>query len=161
MMMYRVLTGAEAPCLAKPMRELAEYHNRVAKSFSGCYPVIPVEKQLGELAEQIDAGKGRAEALFDGDEVVAFGAATFEGHYGNIDFLYVREDLRRKRHGHRLLKNMLAFLRANGVTLIDLKVVRGNPARRFYENHGFRPRTEVMTMRIPEPPEAVSEPDAF
>lgn len=149
-MIYRLLAAAEVPCLVKPMRELADYHNRVAKSFAGCYPVIPVEKQLGELAEQIEAKKGMAEAIFDGEDVVGFGAATFEGHYGNIDFLYIREELRRKRHGHRLLKNMLAFLRANGVTFIDLKVVRGNPARRFYENHGFRPRTEVMTMRIPD-----------
>lgn len=147
-LVYRLLPSGETGRIAGLLDELSAYHNRIAKTFTGVYPVIPAAIHLRELAEQVEKGLGRVEIVLDGDTPVGFAAATFEGGYGSIDYLYVREELRGRKIGAKLLRHMLAFLRENEVKFVDLQVVRGNRAKNFYKRHGFLTRSEVMSMTL-------------
>lgn len=147
-MEYRLLRKEEAPLLRQCMRELADYHNAVAASFAGMYPIIAVDEQLGHMAKEMEKDTVMVEAAVEGGEIVGFCMASHEAGYGEVDFLYLRERCRGEGAGKRLVEGALAFFRENGVRTIDVRVVTGNPAKEFYENLGFRLRSEVLTLEV-------------
>ena len=62
----------------------------------------------------------------------------FGGRLGIITDFYIDEDHRAKGIGSRVLKQMFAFARRNGLSAIELQVIKGNKiARRFYQKAGF------------------------
>lgn len=145
---YRLLRPEEMPLLTPLMRALSDYHNAIAETFAGIFPVRPREDQTRELGEQIAVDKGRVEITLENNEPIAFCAGTFEKNYGTIDFLYVREAMRGKGIGGRLLTGQLDYFREKGVTFVDLGVVRGNPAAEFYERHGFEFRSRIFSRKL-------------
>lgn len=75
---------------------------------------------------------------------------------GHITSLHVLPWLRGKGYGHLLMNHVLAEFRKRGFSAVTLWVLEQNlPARRFYEQYGFRldaatrpyPRTEVPEVR--------------
>lgn len=148
-MRLRVLNADEIVDLKGLFAELDAYHNAVAANFSGVYPLMPVDEAIGDAAERVRENRARVEALYDDDGgAVGFCGAQFHGENGEIDWLYVREDLRDQGWGGKLLDNALDYLRGKGVRLVDLFVVKGNPAKAFYESRGFEERVEVLTARF-------------
>lgn len=145
-MEYRLLRKEESPLLRKCMQELADYHNEVALSFAGKYPMIPVDEQLAHMAKEMEKDTVMVEAAVEEGEIVGFCMAAYEARYGEIDFLYLREPFRGEGAGKQLVEDALAFFRKNGVRTIDVRVVAGNPAKNFYENLGFHLRSEVLTL---------------
>lgn len=148
-MEIRALNADEVCILEKHLPELADYHNRVASSFSGVYPIVPPAEALRDTAKSIQEGSAHAEALFDDEGAVA-GYCVVHRHAetGDIDWLNVREDVRGEGWGRVLLERGLKYLRGNGVQLVDALVVRGNPAKEFYRELGFKTRMEVMSKRL-------------
>jgi GNAT superfamily N-acetyltransferase len=55
----------------------------------------------------------------------------------NLGFLYVMQEMQRRGIGTQVLRMLLARA-ANQSKAITLAVVKINPARQFYERHGFR-----------------------
>lgn len=149
MMESRILTADEMGVLRKHLDLLASYHNEVAEAFPGVYPIVPLDQALADSEEMVREGQARAEALFDDDgEVAGYCVVHRHGDTGDVDWIYVREDMREQGWGRKLLENGLAYLKENGVKLVDLEVVRGNPAKDFYHELGFDVRLEVMTKRL-------------
>ena len=75
---------------------------------------------------------------------------------GHITSLHVLPSLRGRGHGRLLMDHVLGEFRKRGYTAVTLWVLEQNlPARRFYEQYGFRldaatrryPRTEVPEVR--------------
>lgn len=142
----RSLPKEEVRTIEPLVRRLAEHHNAVAKSFAGLYPAAPVERQLAAAAEEVGAGRAVVEALYDGERMIGFGEASEEGGLGSIDLLYIDDAYRGRGCGGVMLDRLLAFLKEKEARLVDIKVVNGNPAKRLYTKHGFRVRSETMSI---------------
>ncbi len=97
----------------------------------------------------IDQGTARIDAVLEHGDIAGFGMASFSGKNGEIDFLYLRPHLRRQNLGAKLYARLLEFLRQNGVEFIDVKVVKGNPAVKFYQRHGFHTRSVTLSLPLP------------
>jgi GNAT superfamily N-acetyltransferase len=131
--------------------KLASYHNKVAASFSGRYPISSVAKQIRETEEDMAKNQALVEVVFRGDEPIGFAKGSFSDELGFIDWLYLEPSSRGMGLGGVLLKRIMAFFRKNRIHWVDIMVVAGNPARRFYEKHGFGPRLEMLSMALPHP----------
>jgi ribosomal protein S18 acetylase RimI-like enzyme len=78
------------------------------------------------------------------------------GQVGHITSLHVLPQLRGRGHGRALMAHVLAEFQRRGFTALTLWVLEENrPARRFYEQYGFRqdqgtrryPKTNVPEVR--------------
>lgn len=144
----RALSAEEIPSLAGMMRDLAEHHNKVSVSFSGAYPVIPIDEQLKHAVKEVEKNTALVEAVFYKGGMMGFGKASYDGDYGEIDFLYLAKELRGRGIGELLLNQLIDYLKEKAVKHIDLKVILGNPAKRFYKRNGFVVRSEIMSLRL-------------
>lgn len=148
-MQFRVLEPEEIATLKGPLTDLEAHHNEVAETFSGVYPIMPVDETIEDAMALVRENRARVEILLDDDgNIAGFSNAQHHGENGEINWLYVRDDLRGQGWGKQLFDNALDYLRDHGVHLVDLFVVRGNPAREFYEAAGFEERVAVLSMRL-------------
>ena len=145
----RTVREDEVSLLRPCLEGLAAYHNQMAEDFAGVYPTMPIDSHLGHMKEHIVNDTALLLGLFPPEGGLAgFAMASYEGEYGEIDYLFIDESLRDSGFGGQMMEAMLAWLKEKGVTFIDLKVIVGNPAKDFYKNFGFRPRAEVMSLRV-------------
>lgn len=89
-------------------------------------------------------GEDRLLVLLRGEPAVGVAVLSFrpslwyEGSVATLDELYVRPDLRGRRHGHALLEAACALSRDRGAETLEINVDGVDvDARRFYEAHGF------------------------
>lgn len=130
------------------MEDLAAYHNEIADVYSGHYPVIPLDRQLQDMAEAVTKGTARIEAVVRDGTIAGFCEASHGNGHGEVDLLYLDASLRGRGLGTALLESALAYLKENGVRLVDLRCILGNPAREFYQRHGFQTRSEIMSIQL-------------
>jgi ribosomal protein S18 acetylase RimI-like enzyme len=68
---------------------------------------------------------------------------------GEIDWLFVREEERRRGAGRALAAAALVWLRAQGADRVEVHVARGNPAgQAFWDAQGFAPAMDVLERRL-------------
>jgi ribosomal protein S18 acetylase RimI-like enzyme len=68
---------------------------------------------------------------------------------GEIDWLFVREGMRRRGAGRQLAEAALVWLRAQGADRVEVHVARGNPAgQAFWSAQGFAPAMDVLERRL-------------
>ena len=148
-MLIRELKSEEVPLLKDCMEGLAEYHNRVALSFAGEYPMMPVDVHLRHMAEHIENSTALILGVFSKNgKLSGFAMASCEGRFGEIDYLFIKKKLRGERFGKLLVQRLLVYLKKRGVDFVDVHVVLGNPAKSFYEKFGFQLRSETLSMKI-------------
>ncbi len=146
----RVLDASGLDALAPVLPRLSRYHNDIAATFTGVYPVQPYAKQLDETRKELAEDRALVEVVFRNDEPVGFSKGSIDDGAGFIDWLYLDEDLRGLGLGDILMERLLAWFRTRRVGLVDLMVVAGNPAKTFYEKYGFTTRLEMLSMRLPK-----------
>ena len=127
---------------------LADHHNSIPSAFSGIYPFLPVDSILSAMADQVRDGRAVIEIISDDGKIAGFSKVSFDHTYGILDFLFVREEYRGRGYGKILMDRVMDLFRQRGVDLIDIKVVSGNDAERFYQRYGFQIRSVIMTRRI-------------
>ncbi len=148
-MIIRELKSDEVHLLRDCMEGLAAYHNKVALSFAGDYPMMPTDVHLGHMAEHIENRTALILGLFSRDGTLSgFAMASHEGRFGEVDYLFIKKKLRGERFGKLLLQRLLVHLKKNGVDFVDVHVALGNPAKSFYEKFGFQLRSETLSMKI-------------
>jgi GNAT superfamily N-acetyltransferase len=74
-----------------------------------------------------------------GVAIVSFRPSVwYEGTVATLDELYVRPDMRGRRHGHAMLEAVCELARERGAESLEINVDGEDvDARRFYERHGF------------------------
>ena len=138
------LGADDIPQLAPCLRDLAAYHNALPTSFSGVYPLLPVDITIAAIAAQVREGKAVADAVHEGDRIVGFSSVSVEAAYGQVENLFVSEDRRGHGYGRMLMERALEYFRSRGVRLVDIRVLNGNPSEGFYAKYGFTVRSLVM-----------------
>jgi ribosomal protein S18 acetylase RimI-like enzyme len=72
-----------------------------------------------------------------------------ERERGEIDWLFVREEARRRGAGRALVAAALAWLRERGVARVEIQVARGNASgSAFWRALGFAPSMDVLDLRL-------------
>jgi ribosomal protein S18 acetylase RimI-like enzyme len=72
-----------------------------------------------------------------------------ESERGEIDWLFVREEARRRGAGGRLAAAALAWLRERGAGRVEVHVQRDNPGgRAFWDAQGFAPAMDVLERHL-------------
>lgn len=138
----------ELDALASILPRLSRYHNDIAATFTGVYPVQPYAKQVEETRKELAEDRALVELVYRDAKPVGFSKGSVEDGAGFIDWLYLDEDLRGLGIGDLLMERLFAYFRAKRVRLVDLMVVAGNPAKSFYEKYGFTTRLEMLSMTM-------------
>lgn len=144
-MKIRELTARQVTLVGPCLEGLAAYHNSIGSAFSGAYPTLSNEWTLDRMYERLQADAGLLCAAFEGEEVVGCVYASVVESVGMLDILYVAEEARGRGYGDALMQKALEFFGEQGVDIVDIRVVEGNPAARFYEKYGFKTRALVMS----------------
>ncbi len=140
----RELSGREVYRLEECLKELAEHHNGVSVNFSGCFPKKPFLDTLAAFEKEVNSGRSRIAVIESGEEILGFCKVNINGEEGTVDYLVVLKNHRGNGYGETLLTWGLDVLRAGGAGRIEVKVVDGNEAVRFYEKHGFRVVSHIL-----------------
>ena len=130
------LGSLEVYRLEECLKALAEYHNHTSANFKGHFPKKPYEETLASFEKDVDSE----------DRILGFCKADITGREGTIDYLIVLSESRGKGYGEALLDWALNIFRNRKVTRIEVKVVDGNDAIRFYEKHGFQIVSHILRM---------------
>jgi ribosomal protein S18 acetylase RimI-like enzyme len=92
-----------------------------------------------------------------GGNLLGFALATIarrpglfvERERGEIEWLIVREEARRRGAGRALAGAALGWLRGRGVARVEVQVARANPAGlAFWRALGFAPSMDVLDLRL-------------
>ena len=144
----RELNGGEVYRLGECLRELAAHHNEVSVNFRGHYPKKPFRETLESFEEDVNSGKSRIVVIEDGDKVQGFCKADISGAEGKIDYLIVLKEARGSGYGNDLMDWAVETLKQDGADRIEVRVVDGNDAVRFYEKYGFRINAHILRMNV-------------
>ncbi len=68
--------------------------------------------------------------------------------YVHISDLYVKEEFRRRGVAHKLLAEVENWTRGQGLTVMELNVLRDNPARQLYRRLGFHDHRLTLIRRL-------------
>ncbi|MGK6352619.1 N-acetyltransferase family protein [Parapedobacter sp. DT-150] len=100
------------------------------------------------LRAQLEAGQRFSLAMQGVTPVgfVGFQPASGDAHIMRIEKLYILPAVQGQGVGTRLLHHVAAEASAAGRHSLELNVYRHNPAKAFYERHGFE---VVATVKIP------------
>lgn len=143
----RELAGPDVYQLEECLQELAEHHNTVSVNFPGQFPKKPVQDTLASFEQDLRSGRSRIAVVENGTKTLGFCKADFCGAEGVLDYLIVLKEARGRGYGDALLDWGLNVLKESGARRIEVKVVDGNNAIRFYEKHGFRVVSHVLRMK--------------
>lgn len=152
----RRLARDELDVLKELLPKLSEYHNQVAASFRGLYPIRSVPKQIRETEEELDKQRALVEVMYRKGRPIGFAKGSFDDGLGFIDWLYIDPAERGRGLGGILLARIMRFFRENDIGHVDLMVVKGNPAKKFYQKYGFIPRLEMFSMSLTTPEESTA-----
>lgn len=140
----RELKNQEVYLLEECLKELAGHHNEVSVNFSGCFPKRPFQETLAAFEIDVNSGNSRIAVIERKSEILGFCKVNIQGEEGTIDYLVVLKKHRGNGYGETLLKWALDTLQKNGISRIEVRVVDGNDAIRFYEKHGFRIASHIL-----------------
>ena len=80
------------------------------------------------------------------DKVIGFCKINTDSRPGVLEYLVVLDRERGKGYGAAFMDWALNTFQTLGINDIDVKVVYGNEAIRFYEKYGFRARSVILTL---------------
>ena len=144
----RELDDKEVYRLEECLKELAAHHNEVSTGFKGCYPKRPFVETLETFREDVQSGKSRIAVVENGDKALGFCKIDICGTEGKIDYLIVLKEVRGSGYGNILMDWAVDTLKQSGVNRIEVRVVDGNNAVRFYEKYGFRINAHILRMNV-------------
>ena len=142
----REISSEETGRLYECLEALAEHHNQVSAHFRGSYPLVSSEQKIRQFARELEQGGSRIAVAENAGKVIGFCKINTDADTGVLEYLVVLDSERGKGYGAAFMDWALNTFRELGVRNIDVKVVYGNEAIRFYQKYGFRERSVVLTL---------------
>ena len=146
-MCLRILEIDEIGRLIPCLNELAKHHNQVSNNFKGRYPSVDYEISVERFKEQL-LNKETVIAVIEEEGIAGFCKVDILGTTGKLDYLVVREMNRGKGYGKLLMDWAIKMFDSTKCSYIEVKVVDGNDAIRFYENYGFQINAHILRREI-------------
>lgn len=128
-------------------RMLCEHHAGVSPDFADWFRNRDYADRKAEILAQASAGL-RVQVAVAGPEAVGYCVSTLASSgQGEVDSIFVRSDFRGRGIGDYLMRDALAWLRAEGASSLVVVVVLGNDrALQWYRRFGFAQRAIKMQM---------------
>ena len=142
----REINSKETWMLYECLEVLAEHHNKVSVHFKGRYPLTSSEQKIKQFEHELEQGKSRIAVAEKADKVIGFCKINTDADTGVLEYLVVLDRERGKGYGAAFMNWALNTFRELGIKDIDVKVVYGNEAIRFYQKYGFRERSVILTL---------------
>ena len=142
----REMNSNETGKLYECLEALAKHHNSVSEYFQGCYPQQPSEQKVVQFEKELEEGGSRIAVVENDNRVTGFCKISTDAGTGVLEYLVVLDQERGKGYGAAFMDWALNALRELGIDHIDVKVVYGNEAIRFYEKYGFKKRSVILTL---------------
>jgi len=142
--MMREITADEVEKVKDCVIALGAYHNQVSTYFKGAYPRRPYEKTLESFRQQIEDGISRIAVIELDGKAAGFCKIDRKDGQGKVDYLMVLEACRGRGFGRELMDWAMKVFAEEKISLIEVKVVEGNPAIHLYEKYGFRVNAQLM-----------------
>lgn len=144
-MMIREISAEETGKLRECMESLAAHHNRVSVNFQGCYPFAPITDNLRRFSRELTEGQCRIAVAEEDGKIIGFCKADNHDGLGKLDYLIVLEEYRGRGCGRELMDWAMRIFKDAHAARVEVKVVDGNEAIRFYEAYGFRVNSHFLT----------------
>lgn len=142
--MMREITADEVENVKDCVIALGAYHNQVSTYFKGAYPRKPYTKTLEIFRQQMEDGISRIAVIELNGEALGFCKIDRKNGQGKVDYLMVLEAYRGRGFGRKLMDWAMEVFEEEAISLIEVKVVEGNPAIHLYEKYGFRVNAQLM-----------------
>ena len=142
----REINSKETGKLYECLEALAEHHNQVSVYFKGHYPQTPSEQKIRQFESELEEGRARIAVAENDGKVIGFCKINTDARPGVLEYLVVLDRERGKGYGAAFMDWALNTFQTLGINDIDVKVVYGNEAIRFYEKYGFRARSVILTL---------------
>ncbi len=149
-MPLREITAAETDRLRECLVQLSVHHNEVSSHFGGCYPSRPYEETLRLFADSLARGASRIAVMEEEGRIAGFCRVDIPGDgSGCLSHLVALPHCRGRGWGARLMDWAMAVFHESGVRTVEVEVIAGNPALRFYERCGFQMNAHLLWRRDP------------
>ncbi len=144
--MIREIHSEETGKLFECLEALAEHHNQVSVHFKGCYPQTSSIQRIKQFESELKEGTSHIAVIDNDSKITGFCKIGTDGNTGILEYLVVLDWERGKGYGAALMDWALNTFQKLGIHEIDVKVVYGNEAIRFYEKYGFREKSVIMAL---------------
>lgn len=155
MVMIRNFAKEDLPQVLDLCREVRQYHNDL---LHGYFAEQNDEYEKGVFLETLENNEDVALVAEEGDEIVGVLLGEFKtsrwlknSRVAHISNLGIKKDYRRKGVGRQLMDCFFELCKNRKIQEIRLGVYIDNvPAYKFYEDYGFRPLQQTMTLDLTE-----------
>jgi ribosomal protein S18 acetylase RimI-like enzyme len=144
--------GTELLGMIQPLWEkLNQHHAEISTHFAAEFELKTFDGRKTALLEKYADGEMRIDiAQSQGIAVGYLISAISADGVGEIESIYVEEDLRGQAMGDELMRRALAWLDEQNVHTKVIAVAAGNErAYTFYERFGFYPRVVMLKQKDP------------
>jgi GNAT superfamily N-acetyltransferase len=124
-------------CIRNLWEKLNQLHYDDSVYFEDHYVSFTFEKRVAAFADIEDANL-KISVVKDGPRFLGYCVSSIEGLHGEIDSLYLEEELRGRGIGKRLVEAHIAWMKGRGCDRVRLAVSYGHDSvREFYHRMGF------------------------
>lgn len=145
--MIKELKTEEVKLLKPLMEYLAMHHNNVSTYFKGSFPLHKDEDRIARFEKEISEGTSKAYVCLEGELIVGVIKIDFNDDKGVIDYFVILKEYQGKGYGKALMDKALETFNEKNIKDIELHVVYGNDAVKFYEKYGFKIQSYVMELK--------------
>jgi diamine N-acetyltransferase len=138
---------AKIACIRNLWERLNEMHYEDSVYFEDHFASFTFEKRIESIA-RIDDADLKITIVRDGPKFLGYCISSVDGKRGEIDSLYLDEDLRGRGLGKELVGRHKAWMKERGCELIRAAVSYGHDsAAKFYHSLGFYERLTYFELK--------------
>jgi diamine N-acetyltransferase len=138
---------AKIACIRNLWEKLNEMHYEDSVYFEDHFESFTFEKRIESLL-RIDDSNLKITIVKDGPRYLGYCVSSIDGDRGEIDSLYLDEELRGRGLGKRLVEAHKAWMKERGCGLVRVGVSFGHEsATEFYHAMGFYERMTYFELK--------------
>jgi len=134
-------------CIRNLWEKLNKIHYDDTVYFEDFYESFTFEKRIASLARKDDQDL-KITIVVDGPKYLGYCISSIDGAYGEVDSIYLDDDLRGRGIGTKLIEQHVAWMKGRGCERIRLAVSFGHDSvRDFYHRIGFFERLTYYELK--------------
>jgi GNAT superfamily N-acetyltransferase len=147
MVELRDIPKEKAGCIRNLWEKLNELHYEDSVYFEDHYASFTFAERMAPILER-DDGSLKITIAVDGPRFLGYCISTIDGRRGEIESLYLEEELRGRGIGRKLVESHVAWLKERGCERIRVAVSFGHDSvREFYHGLGFFERLTCYELK--------------
>ena len=128
-------------CIRNLWEKLNQVHYEDSVYFEDHYASFTFSWRIADFLQK-DDNDLKISIVVDGPRYLGYCISTIDGSHGEVDSIYLDDELRGRGFGRRLIEEHTAWLKSRGCSRIRLAVSYGHEdsVREFYHRMGFYER---------------------